>query len=433
MKNFKLFAISALFFCYTQAKSQSYTQLSPGDQIAGKQAYILPKASFVIEIPIESTILSCKKYNSTYEKYFKVLEKRYGLDPKKYKSLKSDSTKTNISIGEDSIKFKMISTPDYEKVFYVASTSGWNKNQAVTFTYGVDGILTDGEASRENKTFDILMKGISSIVGIVRNFEKGTDNEKAIAQDTLNLKELDDALADFDKLQFVNNFDVYKALKTTYEKRYNYLFAEKFYSEKKKLSIIKVVYTPKKETLANKNIPFFNLDKKTGKISFEKTLGRELWGKDIDTVKLDGTEVYQLKFKPVQEQQSKHFKNRSSKEFGFAFNIPLKVELQLLNPKGQIIVNEITKVPQLGIIGYINNIKRAKLSYSLDPLTGELKKLSVEGKAILVDQIGSTAATITDATNLIKGDDADTRLENEVKRLENEKKKRDLLKELGEN
>ncbi len=436
MEKMRLLIVSAaLCFSLTLACAQSYRQLSGGSQIAGEQAYILPKASFVVEIPVTTTILSRKaNYISFSPQQFKVLQRKYGLDPAKYKLLEDKETFSTNTVGEDAIKLKMIAVPDYEKVFYIVSGSGWNKNQSVSFTYGTDGILTDGEASLENKTFDIVVKGMSGVVNIIGNLIKGSGNAISISEvedkDNLNFEELDKALQDFNKLQNVNNYDIYKDMKADYEKRYAAAFAEIFYSEKKNISTIKIIYTPKKETRQNIDIPFFDTDDQ-GKISFDAALQGELWGKEIYFSNLTKNNTYHLKFKPAAEQQSACFRNRSSLEEGFAFNIPQKVELQLSDPADKIAYTEIFKVPQFGIIGYVNNIKRAKLIYSLDPLTGELKKLSIGGKAILVDQVGNAASAITNATSTFKGESSDSQLDKEVNRLENEKKKRDLLKELG--
>lgn len=416
--------------------AQSYEQLPPGGKVNGQQSYILPKTAFVIEIPVATTTLSRKSpYVNYSDLQLKNLQKRYGLDPDKYKKLKTVTSVVSTAIIDDSIKFNIAAVPDYEKIFYISSGSRWNKNQAVTFTYGTDGILTDAESSREDKTFDIIVKGISGLVSIVGSFFKGADGKDLDSMEDPKFKELDDALKNFSKLEMVNNYDVYKDMKATYEKQYQAAFSEIFYTEKKKIVIHKITYTPKKEAAltTEKNttsIPFFMLNS-SAELVFSSALNGSIWGKDIKTENLAGKKPYNMVMTLMPEQQTAYFQARANIEKGIAFNIPQKIDLKISNTDNKTVLHEICKVAQFGTIGYINSKKKAKTTFSLDPVTGELKKLSLEGKAILVDQVGSAATLATDAINTMKGEGYDTKLEKEVKRLENEKKKRDLLKELG--
>ena len=113
----------------------------------------------------------------------------------------------------------------------------------------------------------------------------------------------------------------------------------------------------------------------------------------------------------------------------FGYNIPAKTLISIINPKKEEVHLDVYKMPQFGKVAYVS-AKKMNVVFQLDPLSGELKKLSVTRKAISDDQVGNTAAAINTALTAARGDDADTKLSNEVKRLENEKKKRELLKEL---
>ena len=61
---------------------------------------------------------------------------------------------------------------------------------------------------------------------------------------------------------------------------------------------------------------------------------------------------------------------------------------------------------------------------------GELKKLSIEGKAITSDQVASLSSGLNEIITTAKGDSDATKLDNEVKKLESLKRKRELLQEL---
>ena len=113
------------------------------------------------------------------------------------------------------------------------------------------------------------------------------------------------------------------------------------------------------------------------------------------------------------------------------YNVPAKSKISIVKPDGEEVGQDVFKVPQFGKMAYIS-ARKMHVIFQLDPMTGELKKLSVSRKAISDDQVGNTATAINSAIQAVKGEDADTRLDKEVRRLENEKKKRDLLKEFEE-
>lgn len=433
MKKLNTFATICIGLAFPfSAFAQKYKHLKNDERLSGQQAYMLPKAAFIIEVPIVKNTLSRGKsfINNFTANELQYLAERFGLDEAKYKLMVATPTKDFLEIADDSIKISATAVPDMSKIFYVDSKSKWNKNQSVTFNYGTDGVLTEGESSVEDKTFDIAVKiasGVTSVVAGAFPLTRGgggadlsIENPKERA-----VKELEEALTALEGLEGQLNYDVYKDLKTKLEKRYRSIFEKYFYKEKERITIVKVVYTPVANTQLNTEIPFFRLNANSN-LTFDYRIIKQLQGKDLSP----GTVIsgYTIAFIPCREQQKTYYNSRTDDKTGFAYNIPLRAEIKIKNSAKKTIYDEIHKIPQMGIVGFTNT-KKEKLVFNLDPLTGELKKLTIEGKAITTDQIGNTATAVTEAVKAAKRDDEDTKLEKEVKRLENEKKKRELLKE----
>ncbi len=430
-EKFMALAVFALIGAPAGVSAQTYMHLQRGAKIAGEQSYILPQATFVVEVPLVTMVYERgPEFVSCDDEQLKVVAGKYGVNPKIYNELKNQPIHTTHEIPEDSIKISVIASPDHSKIFYVSPRQKWNKNQSVTFTYGADGMLSEGESFLEDKTFDIVVKGVSGLVSIVGSFFKSGVEAGFVAkhkQYDIVIKDLDDIITKANVLESQTNIDIYKDLKATLDKRYAKTFANYFYAEKKKITVVKILYTPDAQTAHDSNLPFFKLDKSKGLISFSNNLKNNIWGKKIKFDNVASTD-YQLVFKKVNGQQTTYYDSRPGDSKGFAFNIPEKTELELRNGQ-EIVFQEIYKVPQFGIIGYVDT-RKEKLTFSLDPVTGELKKMSITGKAILTDQVAATSALATETITAVKGDSEDAKLEKEVKRLENEKKKRDLLQEL---
>jgi hypothetical protein len=414
----------SFLLCIT-AKAQEYQHLQRPGKLAGQQMYVLPKATIVLEV---HTVKTEYKRGPGYKNYrsdtLQIFSDKYGVDTTLYRRLRNNATITEVELAEDSLELTLLAAPDYDKIFYVNSKSKWNKNQTVTFTYGNDGILLEGESLYEDKTLDIIVKGLSSVVSFV-----GAVGALKADPAGVKIKDLDDALQNFDKLDGQNDYSVYKDLKATYEKKYTKAFGKHFYSEKKTEKIIKIYYTPAKDTAQTKQVRIFKLNQKTGDVIVDSALANEAWGKKLKFGSVTDS-AYVLQFTRVREQLSNNVLERNDLlHKGCAYNVPAKMDVTVIDYKHEIIYQDIFKIAQFGKVGYTDT-RKEKITFSLDPVTGELKKLSIEGKAVMTDQVGAVGTVATDAAKLIKGDDAATKLDKEVKRLENEKKKRDLLKEL---
>ena len=435
--------LTSLFLILTFFLSaQTYTKLIDGSTIPpGKPYYILPKGSFIIEIPVvKSELIKGPKFAKYDETILLMAKEKIGLDIKKYSSLKPDSIKNipTYAISEDSLKISMKAVPDYDKIFYLSSERKWNKSQSITFNYVDGGILTETEASREDKTTDIVSKGLSALSSIVGAFftgqipKFGESDPRQISADSLFILKMESILNKIKNPVYRDNFEVYKDIRAQYEKEFNSLFSQYFYSEKKVVMTYKFHYIPSDTTKQNDLIPFFSFDKNKGEVYFSEDIENLIWGKIVTSKGFDGNTSYKIRFKRSGDQLMEKFSGFTPKSIGLAYNVPKKVEFHLIKPDSNIIFNEIFKIPQFGKIGFIESIKDGKISETLDPTTGELLKLSVSSNSITGEQIDAASSTAKDLINSIKGDDATTKLEKEVKILELEKKKQDLLKALGQ-
>lgn len=437
MKNFSYVFLLAIIFSAFDLYAQAYEHLKNPGKIGGQQVYVLPKATFLIQIQMVSIehkpgyLLGSKDYRGTA---LDSISRMYGVDTAVYRAIKKKRTSIKtLTLAEDSLKVSTLAAPDYTKIFYVSSKAKWNKNQSVTFTYANDGILTQGESIVEDKTFDIIVKALSGVVSVASVFKAFSP---AVPSNRLQIQALEDAIDEFKKLEKQTNYDIYKDIKSLYEKKYNKIFGEYFYTTTKTITTVKLYYTPnndsvttnKPDSLKTISVPLFRFNTAQAKIVVNRALKDQIWGKNL-TFDAVTNKDFVISFIPVKDQRIVHQRSRSSQSTGIAYNVPARMELKLADPKSNIVIHEIVKVPQFGMVGHTNT-RKEKLVFNLDPLTGELTKLSIEGKAVLTDQVANTATLATDAVKLLKGEDSDTQLEKEVKRLENEKKKRELLKDL---
>lgn len=433
MKTINFFAVCIIALWSSLLHSQTYGHITGAQKIDGEQSYILPKAALEIKLSKQTTTLvRTAPYIAYSPAQLEILKLKYGVNPKKYTSLKDNSTVMTHNLIEDSIKLKTLAVPDYSKIYYVTSSSKWNKNQSVTFTYGADGMITDAESTYQDITFDLVVKGISTLTGVVGSLAKSATAIKysALPTDTnVAIDDLDAIIRDYSILNTQISPEIYKDLKKALDKKYMAVFAKHFYKEEAEITHIKAIWIPSAGQSIAAPLDLFAFDATTGVVTFSNGLGT-IEGKGVT----QGTiaNAYRVNYKAASEQQSTFYSPRSdSKHQGIAFNIPLKVVVDVKNPAGEIMFYDVVKIPQWGIVGHANTRKKDKVNFSLDPTTGELKKLTIEGKAITSDQIGSAGSAVTDAMKLFEKADPDTELEKEVKRLENEMKRRDLLLELA--
>jgi hypothetical protein len=410
---------------------QNFQHLGANQHLDGGQFYFLPKAGFQIEL---LTVIKDIKAGESLQKDYtddelKILSKKYGVDPKIYKKVISGDFKT-YEIAEDSIKMTQVRLNDLSKAFINYPKRKWNANQSGALTYSEDGMITDAELKYEDRTFDIAIKGLAGLASIATGL-RGIAKFNA---SKVTIDELDKVLSSYAKLDVQNNFDVYKDLKATYDKQYAKVFAEHFYSIKSKTKAAKLIYCPSL-TMAYgtaQEVDIFELDN-AGNLYFNNAIKSNIvWFKTFREASGTLSKPYKLKFNLLAKDyqiMEKYSGSSAPSNSYVGYNVPAKTLVSIITPDKEELGLDVYKVPQFGKVGYVS-AKKMNVVFQLDPITGELKKLSIDRKAITDDQVGNTATAITSAISAVKGDDEDTKLDKEVKRLENNKKKRDLLKDL---
>jgi hypothetical protein len=415
-----------LFTCST-VTAQNYYQKG-AQKLSNQPMYILPKAVLSIDMQVVKIEY---KMGDQFKKYtddqLKTFVFRYGIDPDVYKKLRDKGNYETASFSEDSLKISTIAAADYSKIYYIDPKVKWNKDLSVVFTYGEDGILTEGESGLQDKTLEMVAKGLSAVATVARGFALLDAHATPPAG---YVEQLETELKNFTKLEDQMDYQIYKDLKSTIEKNYGKVFAEYFYTTKKTITKVKIYFTPNEKD-ESREIALFSVSSKGDVVIDKKYMQNDqVWGKKFKFDHLDSTKAYKLSFKKIGAQRADHHHKREASDLGFAYNIPAVVEMKLTDPKNEIIYQELAKIPQFGIVGFVSQHK-GKLTYSLNPITGELKKLVIDKKGISGDQITGIATSSEELIKAIKGDSYDKKLQDEVTRLENEKKKRDLLRELG--
>ena len=437
MKSLKIFlTISILLVLCARTFSQDYSMLSSPKKIDSEVYYILPQSALSFDLPIilDQLILS-RKYKSYPDSVLIYYQQHYGLDVSKYKSLEKSKVIKSISLAEDSIKISMQPVPDPSKVVYISSKSNWNKKQTIAFEYGVDGMISTGQSSREDITYDIAVKSLSAIATVASAVAKSRyDNVPDDIPDSFKMERLDMIISKIEKLNSMppHAFETYKALMLMQEKLFKEEFERIFYSEKRKYIVNKIVYVPNKALANSSSIPFFVLD--TLKLLiFNKDLESDLFGKNLQFHSFDSltNKSYILSFVPAKPIVSTLFNARPIESTNFAYNLPQKTIVNVYNQKKSSIFCGVLSMAQFGIVGAIES-KRKNLSFTLDPITGELRKIGISKNNSSTEQVSSTSASAAELFNALKSEDADTKLDKEVKRLENEIKKRDLTRILNE-
>ncbi len=133
--------------------------------------YALPKTILVVEIEVKKTVYTppkgAKKENTLDSAYLKIINGEIFV---------KDSV---IEISNYSISTK--STQDLDQVFLLNPKKKWNKKTNIAFSLSEQGIIQGSEVSIEDKTFDLVTEGLSSIASIASAVLGGAVGAKPIS------------------------------------------------------------------------------------------------------------------------------------------------------------------------------------------------------------------------------------------------------------
>jgi hypothetical protein len=422
---------------------------------AGHADLILPQATIELDVPIVTSTYTAGKKSKGYidetdPSQIGFYQSEYGVNPtilEKLKNARPDPTSGDITVNvhkvfEDSLKLLIIPRPDYSKKFAFSKLKKWNKAQGLTLNYNDDGITTDGDYSFENKTFDLIVKGLGAVASIVGKFLGRGGAEKAVKSPASlkRIPELDDVLNEFIALYnpsgSVMTYDIFKEMKTKLEKKYDEIFSKYFYSSEKSLRMIQVFYTPPiapSPTSSPRSITtnICRLDNITGLLMLNPAIRSniEVLGKqwDYDARAVGPYYNIELEARPLSVQVIDKTDARPLRSSFIPCNICVRAIVTLKKPNNTTLYQSFAKIPQSGKIGYINIKRPNKIAWQYDTW-GELKKISTTTNAITTDQIGNLQSLTEQVKNIAKPDELSD-LTKKVDLMKKKKEYEDLLKE----
>lgn len=429
-----------------QASAQKVYDVANNGKIDGGISLILPRVSYMIEVPVLTTTYKQGLMLKQGDEFLAQCI-RYGANRKACTELllkkSNDASYSEYAIQEDSIRLTPLSTPDYTKAFYIDPKKKWYANQTLSFTYGTDGMITDASMTYENKSYDLVMKGVGGLIGLVGNFVglgKGPGNIKG---NEGKIKELEDILKKIDSLtNSADDIDMYKERIAKLEKKYAAAFAKYFYTAKLTVKTTKILIIPaaKNNTPAYGNpltYQLFSLDKTNGKIIINNNpsvTADVIWYKNAEVGTIGNT-AYTLQVSLLSKsvQATEHFDSRPNNTTYMPYNVPAKTDVKLIkkSDKGEdILYHEMQDMPQFGIVAYLKNPKNKK-NIQYDPLTGAIKKIDIESKAISTDNIGAAADLLDKGIKMSLPKTENQKMKEEVERLDLLIQLRDKKEELG--
>lgn len=409
------------------------THVSSTELINGDHYYALPKTAIVMDFTVKKTTYTKGKnfvtqFFTDAAHFDSTVFRVFGVDPKIYAHLQKEKVKEEFELGD--VKISAAARRDKDKIFKIDGSRKFLRHNSMTFTYGDDGILLSGELSSEGQVFDAVVKGLSGIASIVGAAFRGPTASKTPAkpftEDLENLEKLLDSYDDYLMNNTNANFEVYKDKKAIMTDRITAEFSRLFYKIKTRTSTVSIAYIPDAaDSKVTTDQVIFKFDDSNGKLIINLDISNKvkvLTAYDYSTSSIkDG---HTISITPDAEVLSGFFTSRKDSDKGFAYNVSVPSTVVYKSGKVKKDV-QYFKIAQYGVVSYINP-KQKKTAFELDPLTGDLKKITAETASITGDNVTSAATSATDVIKLIKGDDEKTKLQNKFDKLELKKKIKDL-------
>ncbi len=435
----------------------------PADDVGGMY-YALPLSIITVEVPI--TKIERKKgdcFDESDKFCQKLMEERLG---KKWKtdlvdkwSSANEFTYTFYKLHDKEITLATRPAPDRDKVYYATLKGKWNRNQQLALTLNELGQMTKGEFVNENRTFDLVVQGVSSLAGVVSTIAGSRAAAPAVgaaaaSKDTTTLDwqiaHYSDVTrrcfdqkknlllvrkARFDFTQSASNSGdvaLYNRKLAEFDNQDQGLMAGLTYEEERTKAILRFdVLVPTPASFVSSDIdaalarkPLFAFNKESGVEILAKPSSGSYenehlihFGRQTETISR-GYKVYYLTFdfKAGTQVADRTYvpQNGSRTRAGIAYNIPA-----LVRGRVQAISNEIAEspvavamlpLPQLGRVAYLPE-RASKVGVELDPLTGALRTVSLQQTGLSVDQIKAAGEAASAGTTALKKPAAKTELE----------------------
>ncbi len=263
--------IVLMLSCRTGLRVQDST-VAATEEYQNFISYYLPKTELKIRIPIEKTELKKglidKLQDPEKTEITAVLFQRYG-----WELLKTDED--TYSLGEK-IHFIPMTVPDPKKHFTIAYKKARSLGQTSGLTFNKDGIISSGEFSQEDKTYEYVTKGVellASSAGKLFGLGKSVIDPAVITGTSIEAKRIETLMKELDDLADakssliksptagVATTDPTKYRLELIDKRISRIKQEIFGHYKKTIINISLIYEP---GAIIGNIPLLQIDPKNG-------------------------------------------------------------------------------------------------------------------------------------------------------------------------
>lgn len=413
-----------------------------------------PEALEDLTLPKGVVVLDAQMLHSRYERgssfstgaaknkdNLRFYEERYGADMAVLETLSHDDSAVlnRYKLLTDSLKLSVIPVRDNSKRFAFDKFGRWNADQTLTISYGPDGVVSGVAYSSQDKTVDIVLKGISGVAGIASAVFRGGAGLVEIQIDSI--PELEVILAELKELYqpgvASNNIDIYKDIKSHLLEKYQEAFARHLYSTKKTIRPVQITYTPadtnKPAPGTTLSLPVFRFDKANGR--FFRNSDPLFSSSRPDLVHKAAPEALGwytlvLEMAPAAEQPFTYLAPRdpARKESRNAFpvNACARAWVALKAPDGEMKPSLPARIPQYGILTYERPRRLNKRSYQYDEF-GELKGRTLERTSAVSEQVAAAGGVAKEIVLLPQLNETEG-LKKEVERLKLQKERDELLR-----
>lgn len=409
---------------------------------SGGMYYALPLSIITIDIPVTETVRTMSNcfWKPLLEERLekagaKTLLHKWGVDSvggtpdvvtaKPYTVYKLHTNE--IAIGTRPV-------PDPSKVYYASLKNKWNRNQQLTLNLNELGQLTKGEFVNEDRTFDLIVQGISSVAGIISAISPTKDaagNSPSLSTQVANFgtdvcqQKKENLLAiraarfslfpninsnNGDNMIFKRKLDELDALEQS-------LVADLTFAEKKTKAILHIdILVQNLDGL--KNIALFSYHNEKGINILAKPVTGSYQNEYLtafasaDTIA--GGKKYYLTFDYAKGSQFADRAYASSNDKavkpGLAYNVPVWVRGRVQVDKEKPVAVAMLPMPQLGKVAYLPE-RASKVGFELDPVTGSLRTSSLQQTGLSAVQVKAAGEAVSSGITAVKKPAEKTELE----------------------
>lgn len=400
--------------------------------------YGLPKSELVIKVEVTKVKFEKPKDGNLCEKLFGDCDAFFGGKHLPYQG------RSAFKISD--VNINTLAKIDPNQIYRVNAKRRWNRDKGLTFGFNPEGIITGAKLSNEDKTLDIVVSSIQSILQIVRSATfTNTTAKKAVPNVNLKEFELDLKNRILDLIQkreaLITSPNYSGSIETLQYKiqELDKLIAKELIVVLGKKTVTKKVFTFVIDTPEKPGIyKLFSLVTSGGKsgINVDPTFANQTFIPNgfRTTVTVGNVDEFMVEIAASKNSLGELLRtklaNTTPKKKGMAYRVPGSINVTVFNgmvsatEKKQIFKGSFL-IPQLGSIAYLPyKISTAEIEYYEN--LGWIKSVNITSKSITPDQINSVGKTINSVRNAVKGDSEVERLTKQIELLKLRKEYNEL-------